>query len=277
MPATQIEVLTSGIWQTTSTVISRGGACLVIDPAYFPRELEAIARCAAERGRTAAVAFTHGHWDHVMGHALWPAAPVWMNAQLAAAIDEGAPRAAGYLQDAREFDSRWYVPRPSGYAWPATRRALADGERVRLGEAEGGEEAEAVELLALHLPGHSPDGLGLLMEREGILLTGDHLSPCEIPFVDELAAYRATLARLISLLEDGVSEVIPGHGPRLTAREALAIARADRDYLERLHEAAGRGDGSAALALELPRAAEVVGMRDAHRENCTKLGLALPA
>ncbi len=266
----QIEVLTSGIWQTTSTVISRGGACLVIDPAYFPRELEAIARCAAERGRTAALAFTHGHWDHVMGHARWPDVPVWMNAQLAAAIDEGAPRAAGYLQDAREFDSRWYVPRPSGYAWPATRRALADGERVSLGEPE------AAELLALHLPGHSPDGLGLLVEREGVLLAGDHLSPCEIPFVDELAAYRATLARLISLLEDGVREVIPGHGPRLTAHQALAIARADRDYLARLHEAAERGDGRAALALELPRAAEVVGMREAHRKNCTKLGLALP-
>jgi hypothetical protein len=42
-----------------------------------------------------------------------------------------------------------------------------------------------------------------------------------------------------------------------------------------LIEASGRGDAAAALAIELPRAAEVVGMRDAHRENCAKLGLAL--
>ena len=255
------DVLTSGIWQTNTTLIAAGGGCLVVDPAYFPRELDAIAARAGELGGARAVAFTHGHWDHVMGHAALPHAPVWLNATLAKAIDGGDPRAARYLEDAREFDSRWYVPRPSGHHWPEARDGLADGEARMLGE---------LELRAFHLPGHSPDDLALLIEGLELLLVGDYLSPCEIPFVDDASAYRATLRRLTGLL-GGVRHVVPGHGPRLTAAEAIAIARADLDYIERLLEAGARGDVAALHAVPLPRAADVVGMRDHHLDNCRKL------
>ena len=54
-------------------------------------------------------------------------------------------------------------------------------------------------------------------------------------------------------------------GPRLTRGEALAIARADLDYVERL---LGAPDRSAGLAVALPRAADVPGMAEHHRENC---------
>lgn len=261
----RVDVLTSGIWQTNSTILSRDGACLVVDPAYFPRELEAIATRVAERGQVAAVAFTHGHWDHVMGHAALPAAPVWMTHTLARAIDGGDPRAARYLADAREFDSRWYVPR-AGYAWPAERRALREGDRVELAGAT---------LRVLELAGHSFDGLALVVDELGLLLPGDHLSPCEIPFIDDAHAYRATLERLRALLGGEVRDVIPGHGPRLDAAAARAIAEADLAYVDRLLEAAARRDFTAAAAIPFPRAADVVGMREHHRDNCRKLGLAI--
>jgi glyoxylase-like metal-dependent hydrolase (beta-lactamase superfamily II) len=265
----QVEVFTSGIWQTTSTVVSRGRACLVVDPAYFPRELDAIAAHAREVGPDAAVAFTHGHWDHVMGHAALPGAPVHVSRVLADLVGSGDPRAAAYLDAAREFDSRWYVPRPSGHAWPADLRGLGDEERLEIG---------GIALCALHLAGHSPEGLGLVVEEIGLLLVGDHLSPCEIPFVDDARAYRDTLARLLRLLTGGgAREVVPGHGHRMPAAEAAAIARADLDYLEALLAAGERRDHAAAQAIRLPRAAGVAGMRDHHRENCEKVGLALPA
>lgn len=250
----QVDVLTSGIWQTSSTILHEGGACLVVDPAYFPRELEAIAARVAELGHAEGIVFTHGHWDHVMGHTALPGAPVWLAATLDRAIASGDPRAAKYLDDAREFDSRWYVPRP-GHAWPAARRPLAEGDTLTLG---------ASTIRALHLPGHSPDDTGLVVETLGLLLVGDYLSPCEIPFVEDLGAYRSTLRRLVELL-GSLHEVIPGHGPRLTAAEAIAIARADLDYLARLEAAPTL---EAALAIALPRAAEVVGMREAHEKNC---------
>lgn len=260
----KIDVLTSGIWQTTTTILSHGGSCVVVDPAYFPRELEAIAARVAELGRADAVVFTHGHWDHVMGHTALPDAPVWLHRGLAEAIAAGDARAARYLEDAREFDSRWYVPRPAGHRWPATLRGLADAETATLG---------AITVRALDLPGHSPDGLGLVVEDA--LLVGDYLSPCEIPFIDDAVAYRRTLARLVEVLRD-VREVIPGHGPRLSASEAVAIARADLAYVERVIAAGEQHDVAGAGAIALPRAADVVGMRDHHRDNCAKVGLALP-
>lgn len=261
------DVLTSGIWQTNTTLVAAGGGCLVVDPAYFPRELDAIAARAAELGGARAVVFTHGHWDHVMGHAALPGAPVWLSATLASAIAAGEARAAQYLEDAREFDSRWYVPRPSGHRWPQAREGLADGEARALG---------ALEVQVFQLPGHSPDDLALRIGALGLLLVGDYLSPCEIPFVDDAAAYRASLGTLLGLLAE-VRHVVPGHGPQLAAAEAIEIARADLAYVERLLEAGQRGDAAAAEAIELPRAADVVGMRDHHRDNCRKLGLAITA
>lgn len=256
-----IDVLTSGIWQTTTTIVSHRGACAVVDPAYFPRELDAIAARVAELGRAEAVVFTHGHWDHVMGHTALPDAPVWLSRSLEGSIASGDPRAARYLESAREFDSRWYVPRPHGHRWPSRLRGLGDGEVIELA---------GLPIRALHLPGHSPDGLGLRIDEVGLLLVGDYLSPCEIPFVEDALAYRATLQRLIETAGE-VREVIPGHGPRLGAAEAVAIARADLEYIERLLAAADR---DAALAVPLPRAADVVGMRDHHVENVDALARA---
>jgi metal-dependent hydrolase (beta-lactamase superfamily II) len=161
----QVDVFTSGIWQTTSTIVSRGDTCVVIDPAYFPRELEAIAARVGELGRAAAVVFTHGHWDHVIGHAALPGAEVWASEALREAVESKHPRA--------------------------------------------------------------------------------------------------------------VREVVPGHGQRMPAREAAAIARADLAYLEGLLEAGERSDVAAARELALPRAADVVGMREHHRDNCAAVGLAL--
>ena len=114
-----------------------------------------------------------------------------------------------------------------------------------------------------------------MVEELGLLLVGDHLSPCEIPFVEDAKGYRATLLRLLELLEGDVREVVPGHGHRMSAHEAATIARADLAYIDGLLEAGARGDAEAARALPLPRAAEVVGMRDHHRDNCATVGLTI--
>jgi len=254
----KLEVVQSGIWQLNALALGDGGACLVVDPGYFPREVEALVGAASGLGRVEAVAFTHGHWDHVVGWSAFPGAPVWASAALVESVVRGGELARGNLAEAREFDSRWYVERAAPLAWPAAMRPLSDGERIALG---------GLELEALLLPGHSPDGLGLLVRPGRLLVAGDHLSPCEIPFVDDLPAYRATLERLAALLPE-VDTVVPGHGPpRLSRAQAQRLLDEDRRYLDALAQAGGE---QAARAVPLPRAQEVAGMREHHLDNCRK-------
>jgi hydroxyacylglutathione hydrolase len=261
-----IDVRTSGIWQTTSTVIAASDACIVVDPAYFPRELDELATLARSRGEVRAVVFTHGHWDHVIGWQSFPGAEVWTSPSLAQAIASGAEIASRNLADARAFDARWYIERPAPVRWPDAARPLGEGERI---------DIAGVRIEAALLPGHSDDGLALLVEDRW-LLPGDYLSPCEIPFIDDLNAYRATLRRFDALLAE-IEAVIPGHGPRLSRVEARAIAAADLVYLDGIALAVDRGDAAAGLAVALPRAASVPGMWEHHLANCRKAGLSVPA
>ncbi|MGI5860909.1 MAG: MBL fold metallo-hydrolase [Myxococcales bacterium] len=263
---TRVELFTSGIWQMSSLVVLKGGAGVVVDAGYFPRELEALSTFLAGRARVEALAFTHAHWDHVLGPFAFPDAPVLCSAVLARWVAADAEPARVCLEEAARYDSQWYVQRPTPYRWPSQLRGLADGERLTLG---------GIALQAHLLPGHTADGLALVVEEARALLVGDHLSPCEIPFIDDAAAYCATLRRLLGLLGAGIEEVFPGHGPRLTREQARRIAVEDLRYVEALLDFAAREDASGALALPLPRAQEVFGMREHHLENCAKVGLAV--
>jgi glyoxylase-like metal-dependent hydrolase (beta-lactamase superfamily II) len=115
------------------------------------------------------------------------------------------------------------------------------------------------------VPGHTADGVAFRIRAAGLLAVGDHLSPCEYPFVESTAAYRASLAALIDVLRsDPPEQVAPGHGPLLSVPEALAIAEEDQAYLRSLRvavaaaltEGASREDAIAAgLSVAPPRPA----------------------
>jgi hydroxyacylglutathione hydrolase len=257
-----VEVFFSGIWQMTSTVLMSGRNCLVVDPGYFPRELADIAAHIPQQAAVEALCFTHSHWDHVAGHGIFPAVPVYTSSVLACSVAEGGELAVNGMAKAQEFDSQWYVARPWGYRWPEDLRGLDDGGWFNVGD---------LDIEAFLLPGHAPDCMAIRAENH--LLVGDYLSPCEIPFVDNLADYRRTLKRLLTLIPSAIDTVIPGHGPALSAADACRIAREDLGYLDRIARLAERGD-TAALNVSLPRAADVAGMRDHHAENCLKAGLA---
>lgn len=266
MSGIQVHVKSSGIWQMTSTVIVSGGSCLVVDPGYFPRELEEIVRSIPYGATVEALVLTHSHWDHVVGHGMFPDVPVYVSPVLARSAAENSEPARKAMAEAREFDSRWYIERPWGYEWPEKVRGLDDEGWFNIGD---------LDLQAFLLPGHAPDCLAI---RAGShLLVGDYLSPCEIPFVEDVAAYRRTLKRLLVMMEADVDAVVPGHGRPLSDAEALRIAREDLRYLNAIACCAESGDADAAARISLPRATEVPGMADHHRDNCRNAGLPMTA
>jgi glyoxylase-like metal-dependent hydrolase (beta-lactamase superfamily II) len=98
---------------------------------------------------------------------------------------------------------------------------LAEGDRIDLGDRV---------FTVLHLPGHSPGGIGLLDDRQGLFLTGDAIYDDEIlddlPGAD-IPAYIATMERLRQI---DCALAIGGHGPEMTRARMVTLAE---DYLRR--------------------------------------------
>lgn len=98
---------------------------------------------------------------------------------------------------------------------------LAEGDSVDLGDRR---------FTVLHLPGHSPGGIGLLDERTGLFLTGDAIYDDDI--LDDLPGasvsdYLVTMDRLRRI---DCQLAIGGHGPEMTCARMVEIAE---DYLRR--------------------------------------------
>ena len=92
---------------------------------------------------------------------------------------------------------------------------LAEGDLVDLGDRQ---------FRVLHLAGHSPGGIGLLDERDGVLLSGDAIYDDDL--LDDLpggsvAEYVLTMERLRHL---DCRLVIGGHGPEMDRARMVAVA-----------------------------------------------------
>ena len=109
----------------------------------------------------------------------------------------------------------WTVPRG-----PAP-KPLADGQQIDLGGRM---------LTALHTPGHSPDSLCLLDEREGLLFAGDTLITGDFwahtPDT-EIDVFAATLRRLATELAGTLRSVYPAHTLRYRVGPAFLQQAAD--------------------------------------------------
>jgi len=234
----------SALWQTSSLLLSDGSEAVLVDPAVSAGEVSRIAARARELGAEVTnVLTTHADWDHVCGIAAFPAATATMSEATASRLRAPEKTATGELAAANGVEIA---------GEPRVDRTFKAGIAVQVG-------AFLFETTALR--GHTPDGTAFRCRELDLLAVGDHLSTIEFPFVTSTAAYRATLAALIDLLRrDPPARVVPGHGPELTAADALAIAEADLSYLWELRDAVARSASlkdarAAGLAVELPRPA----------------------
>lgn len=217
----------SALWQTTSLLLVADGEAVVVDPCISADEVAQIAGRAETLGaRVTHVLVTHADWDHVCGIAAFPDAVATMGERTAEIV------ARGELRELIEKRAATYGLTIEGE--PRVDRVLAAGVAHQVGPF-------TVETTALR--GHTADGTAYRIRELDLLAVGDYLSSVEFPFVSMTSEYRATLASLIELLRnDPPASVAPGHGPALTAAEALSVAEADLAYLRALRAAvAGAG------------------------------------
>lgn len=185
---------------------------------------------ATPAGKPLIVVATHIHLDHVgsLHEFELRAGPAQSAAGFASMPDaltyadmfRELPGAASRLPraDWRSQDYR-IEPAPLG-------RTLAEGDVVDLGDRR---------FRVLHLPGHSPDSIGLLDEADGTFFSGDAIYDSDL--IDDLPdsdrpAYRATMRRLFDLpMRIGHG----GHGPSFGRQRMRRIAEA---YLRRGEDAA---------------------------------------
>ncbi|MET9698612.1 MBL fold metallo-hydrolase [Streptomyces sp. NPDC006529] len=211
------------VWDCTAGLVVGDDAVLLIDPGSSLPEGAGL-RAAAERmtgRRVTHLAFTHAHFDHVLGSAAFPEAEVFGAVGLDALLDTGreelcedAVRQGLARAEAVEAARALLLP-----------RHLVSGEwTLELGGLQV--------LLANVGPGHSGHDLAVCVpgERE-VVFCGDLVEESGEPQAGPDAVpgqWPAALDRLLSLGGDDALYV-PGHGAVVDA----GFVRAQRDTLAR--------------------------------------------
>ena len=167
---------------TNCYVIGEPGAWIVVDPG--PDDASHIERIANLVGDgLQAIVCTHSHPDHYPG-----AKPLRARLQMPQVPILGRPSGPKFNP-----------------AWPFTPdRVLADGERLRVGDST---------LRVVHTPGHASNHVCLLLDEDGLLLSGDHILNGSTTVIDppdgDMRDYLDSLERLATL---PVSFILPAHG-----------------------------------------------------------------
>ncbi|WP_017626011.1 MBL fold metallo-hydrolase [Nocardiopsis chromatogenes] len=178
--------LDGGEWEVENNVwiVGDDRTAVVIDAAH---DHEAVARALGDR-ELMAVVCTHGHNDHV-------------NAAVALAGLCDAP-----ILLHPDDTELWHRVHPD----TEPDAPLLDGERLQAG---------GVELEVLHTPGHSPGGVCLYAEREGVVFTGDTLFSggpgATGRSLSDFSAIIASIRDRLLVLPPG-TVVHTGHGPSTT-------------------------------------------------------------
>jgi glyoxylase-like metal-dependent hydrolase (beta-lactamase superfamily II) len=197
----KVDRLILGDFQTNCYVVREDEAatdCLIVDAGLDSEAM--LVFLAEHRLNPTAVVLTHGHIDHIAGLPALRQRYPQMRVQVHA-LD------AGLLMDPRTNLS---VLMGQAFETEPADVLLEDGDTVR--------EAGVV-LRVMHTPGHTPGGICLYAESEGIVFAGDTLFAAgvgrtDFPGGDERLLVESIRCRLFTLPD--ATAVYPGHAMRTT-------------------------------------------------------------
>lgn len=197
----KIDRLILGDFETNCYVVRTDESaleCLVIDAGLDSRDMIAF---LTQRGLTPrAVVLTHGHVDHIAG---------------LAALRSRFPELRVYIH---KLDGPMLTDSQANLSEMAMLPFETDPADVLLEDGDTVEEAGIV-LKVLHTPGHTPGGICLYAETEGIVFAGDTLfadgvGRTDFPGGDWDRLLDGIRTKLFALPER--TAVYPGHGMRTT-------------------------------------------------------------
>jgi cyclase len=212
----------SGVWQISGShdwgsgvnaaVLTGDHCAVVVDSLYRPRDARRMFESIERRGiQPVALVNTHWHTDHTIGNSLFRC-PIWSQKLGPRYLKRYWPAWVGGPRDPRAGGLHLKVP---DRLFAARASLDLDGEEVQL----------------IHVPGHTPDSVGVFVPDRRVFIAGDTVM--ELPFVwfgnsrqliDSLRRIRRLRPRVI----------VQGHGPPCSSD------RLERDirYLERIRSGA---------------------------------------
>lgn len=197
----KIDHLILGAYETNCYVLRVGPAaeaCLVIDPGLDSEPL--IEFLQEHRFNPVAVVLTHGHIDHIAG---------------VSALRQEFPGTKVFIH---ELDAEMLTKPHTNLSAMMGMAFRTKPQDSTLQEGDVIEQA-GLKLLVLHTPGHTPGGISLYSQDDGVAFVGDTL------FADSVGRTDFPGGSMSQLLDSvrqklftlpGETNVYPGHGPATT-------------------------------------------------------------
>ena len=171
---------------------------IIIDPGDEKQKIELVLK--KHNLKPGFIINTHGHFDHIGCNDKF-GVPVYIHRKDSDLLLNPELNLSAFLTPSLTIKSDVKI--------------LEDNENVEL---------EQIQLEVLHLPGHTPGGIALLMKKpqDNILFTGDSLfyhgiGRTDFPGASEEALIKSIKMRLFKLRDDTI--IYPGHGPSSTIGE----------------------------------------------------------
>jgi len=192
---------------------------VLIDTLALPEETREIRSFLETRleSRVRYVVNTHFHADHSSGSCLFPQATV-VGHELCRSLLDTLGRTA--LAAAK-----------AGNSALGELQVVLPGVTFRRGSA--GFQLGKRNLRLIHLPGHTPDGIGVLLEEERILFAGDSVMPIPHLRDGDLEQMRHSLKMIGGL---GLENIVQGHGEIILRGEVDEMINSHLMYLDRIEK-----------------------------------------
>lgn len=206
--------------QVTAGVVAGAQWAVVIDTLALPEETLAMREFIEEEIMLPVryVILTHYHADHAWGSCFFPGAQVIAHDLTRQLLwERGRPA----LEEAVRQD-------------PAFRKVRLILPHITFSGGRFTLKAGRKTLTLIPLPGHSPDGIGVLVEEDKVLFAGDALMP--LPFLVD-GDYEAQVASLKIMQRMHLENIIPGHGDVVLRGEIPDLVKSNLAYLSCLRKA----------------------------------------